>query len=169
MDFTRILGHIVTYPVDPTTILNELPLSPEQVNGIIKVVFIGRRRPTLQTISNLRFFLVRRRKVLAALLWLIRYNPLCGKVQINYEVLARLPEEGVLEELFQQASFSNNVGAEDGLHSRYDASDPEDDDDDIDWEQSECEMDVEEISNTNEIRIEDHGTKHFKLRLKAYV
>jgi hypothetical protein len=121
----RIRGHVVTFPVDPTVVLYHLPLHPQQLSGLIKVAFIGRKKITWSDASTLRFFLVRRIKVRHALEWLLQYNLLYRDVCIDYECLAQLPEHGMIEELFKQATFDYNQRREDAMHSRYDAPDPE--------------------------------------------
>ena len=96
----RIKGHIVSYPVDPTAVLDKLPLTPETLNGLVKIVFVSRyNRVSLQEASKLRFFLVRRVKVMRALEWLITYNPLYRDVRIDQTALERLPLNGILPEV----------------------------------------------------------------------
>jgi hypothetical protein len=63
----KVKGHIISYPVDPSIVLKRLPLKPEGLVKLVKVVFMGREKPLFQEACNSQFFLVRRKKVLWAL------------------------------------------------------------------------------------------------------
>jgi Domain of unknown function (DUF6570) len=122
----QLRGHILSFPVDPTVVLDHLPLAPEKLCGLVKVVFISQRKVTLSEASQLRFFIVRRQKVRNALEWLIEHNTQYEDVRLDYECLSRLPESGIMKEVFDQITFSNKVEADMAGHSRYDAEDEED-------------------------------------------
>ena len=93
---SQVKGHILSYPMEPTTILNRLPLRPGQLIGLIKVVFLSRNSITRTDANKLRFYIVRRTKVWHALRWLIANNPHYKDVSIDDNALSQLPEDGIL-------------------------------------------------------------------------
>jgi hypothetical protein len=122
---SRIKGHIFTYPMDPTLILNRLPISAKHLCGLVKVVFMGVKQSILSDLSRFQFFLVRRQIVLDALQFLIRYNPLYRGVELDYTVLSELPENGIPSEIQDCITFCNRMKEDMMGHSRYDESDDE--------------------------------------------
>lgn len=123
----QLQGHILTFPMDPTVVLHKLPLRPNQLMSLIKVVFVSRQKPpSMQEVNNLRFFVIRQKKVYAALMWLIENNPHYKDIQLDISALGALPEDGVASEVYNTITFSRQVQKHDQGHSRYDALDPED-------------------------------------------
>jgi hypothetical protein len=95
--------------------------------SLIKVVFVSRQKPpSIQEVNNLRFFVIRQKKVYAALMWLIENNPHYKDIQLDISALGALPEDGVASEVYNTITFSRQVQKHDQGHSRYDALDPED-------------------------------------------
>jgi hypothetical protein len=119
----KIRGHIVSYSVDPQTILTDLPLSIDKLNGVIKVIFVSRKQVKFADVRSVRFFVVRCDRVYTALQWLIQHNPLYRSISINYENLGRLPIDGMIPEMFEQSMQTMNTVADDATHSRYDRPD----------------------------------------------
>ena len=118
-------GNMSTFPIDPTVLLNKLPLRGEDVAGLVKVVFMSsRKRISIRDASRLRFFVVRRKKVEAALRWLIANNSLYANVEVDEEALSRLPEDGMIPEVYETITFCDKVSEDLAGHSRYD--DPDD-------------------------------------------
>ena len=119
----KVKGHIITYPVDPSVVLKRLPLKPEGLVKLVKIVFMAREKPSFQEACRSRFFLVRREKVLRALVWLKEHNPLYRDIELDYEALAQLPEEGMIPEIYNCMTFCNRMKEDWKAHSRYDAPD----------------------------------------------
>jgi hypothetical protein len=119
----KVKGHIITYPADPAMVLRRLPLKPAGLVQLVKVVFMSNEKPSFQEASKSRFFLVRREKVRQALLWLKEHNPLYKDVELDYEALAQLPEEGIVPEIYNCMTFCNRIKEDLKAHSRYDAPD----------------------------------------------
>jgi hypothetical protein len=119
----QVKGHILSYPMEPTTILDRLPLQPSRLIGLIKVVFLSRNPITHGDANRLRFYIVRRQKVVNALRWLIAHNPQYYDVQVDHEVVAQLPTDGVPNEVYEQLTFANRRQNDREGHSRYDAPD----------------------------------------------
>ena len=72
---------------------------------------------------QISFFLVRREKVLRALVWLKEHNPLYKDIELDYEALGQLPEEGMIPEIYNCMTFCNQMKEDWKAHSRYDAPD----------------------------------------------
>jgi hypothetical protein len=122
----KLKGNISTFPVSPTVMLNRLPLSGEDVTGLVKVVFMSSGRwVTLQEACRMRFFIVRRKKVELALRWLVENNPLYEEVEVCEETLASLPENGIPLEVYNSITFCDRVVEDLMGHSRYDQADDE--------------------------------------------
>jgi hypothetical protein len=120
---SRIKGHIVTFPMDPTTVLQRLPLPLARLSELIKVVFVSRREISHTEASALSFFLVRRNKVLRALQWLVCNNPLYAGVEIDDHAINNLPLDGLPREVYETITFSNRMTEDIASHSRYDEAD----------------------------------------------
>ena len=120
---SRIKGHIVTFPMAPTAVLQRLPLPLERLSELIKVVFVSRREISHTEASALSFFLVRRNKVLRALQWLVGHNPLYAGVEIDEHAIDHLPLEGLPREIYETITFSNRMSEDIASHSRYDEAD----------------------------------------------
>lgn len=120
----KLQGNISTFPVEPTVALNKLPLSGNDMVGLVKVVFMSSRaKMSLQQACRLRFFIVRRRRVETALRWLILNNPLYQEVQLDEAVLSSLPEDGIPLQVYESITFCDKVVEDMIGHSRYDQPD----------------------------------------------
>ena len=114
----QIKGHVLTYPMEPATVLRQLPLCPSQLAGLIKVFFLSKHPIRLSEANRLRFYLVRREKVEKALRWLIINNVHYHDVLVDDVVIGRLPEEGIPEEVFHNITMVANVKGDANGHSR---------------------------------------------------
>ncbi|KZT55302.1 hypothetical protein CALCODRAFT_437395, partial [Calocera cornea HHB12733] len=90
-------GHILVYPQKPESLVNILPLQVHQLADLVCVVFVGANPPSREwLVENARPLVVRRRKVMAALMWLKANNPLYSDVRIDETALNGLQEEDIL-------------------------------------------------------------------------
>ncbi|TFK87005.1 hypothetical protein K466DRAFT_459387, partial [Polyporus arcularius HHB13444] len=113
-------GHIIVYPQRPQDLLKVLPLPVHDIVTPICVIFVGSSQPTRKWLEEkAKPLTVRRERILRALLWLQKHNPLYQDVEISYEHLRELPEDGVLPYQIQQVEDSV---AADTLVSQYDQS-----------------------------------------------
>lgn len=104
-------------------VLQRLPLSPDLLIGLIKVVFLSKRSiPQLEAV-NLRFYVVRREKVVNALIWLLQHNPQYKDVELDQDSISRLPMNGIPDAVYRHFTFSNRANEDAAGHSRYDMSD----------------------------------------------
>lgn len=113
----------MSYPMEPTTVLKMLPLAPRKLVGLIKVIFLSHNRVTRADATRLRFYIVRRHKVVRALQWLIRHNPHYHDVQLDQDCISQLPIDGIPMEVYEHLTFSDQIEADAAGHSRYDAPD----------------------------------------------
>ena len=119
----QVQGHILSYPMEPTVVLNQLPLAPNKLIGLIKIVFLSRKPVVRGDASKLRFYIVRRQKVVEALCWLIEHNPCYRDVRLDPNAIAQLPLDGIPDEVYEQIMFSDRGKDDVKGHSRYDAPD----------------------------------------------
>ena len=84
-------GHCINFPQNVSELADVLPRCPKDLALIIVNVkgYSG----------NARSLFVRRSIVLRALQWLIANNPVYSDVQINYQIVSTLPQDGVPDEL----------------------------------------------------------------------
>ena len=80
-------GHCVNLPQDVTNHANALPRYPKDVS-----VVLVKMKGTNNTFKDVR---VRRKRVQHALNWLIANNPCYKMLDINFDALAILPEDGI--------------------------------------------------------------------------
>jgi len=120
----QVQGHILSYPMEPAVVLQSLPLAPSRLISLIKVVFLSRRPITHATATQLRFYIVRREKVVQALRWLILHNAHYRDVRLDPVAVAQLPIDGIPTEVYEQLIFSDRAKDDTEGHSRYDAPDP---------------------------------------------
>jgi hypothetical protein len=119
----KMRGHITSYPVDPQSAVDCLPLSVDKIGDLVKIISISRQRVQFSDVCRLRFFIVRRHRVEAAIQWLVKHNPLYREVVIDYLSLAGLPEDGMIPQMFEQSTHSTRTDHDDASHSRYDRPD----------------------------------------------
>ncbi|CAG8514677.1 23532_t:CDS:1 [Cetraspora pellucida] len=74
-----------------------LPLPAYQLCDHLKVVFVREEQPTKEQLKKVLG--VRRNKIATALEWLVNYNNLYRKININKTILETLPENGILSAL----------------------------------------------------------------------
>ena len=86
---TGYRGHVVTLPHNVQHIVDILPRCPKDLPIISFAV--------KNADSSNRYFQVRRKVVLEALVWLKKYNPLYQNIIIDYDLLNDLPIDGTLD------------------------------------------------------------------------
>ena len=92
-----IRGNAVTFPMDAESVARRiLPARLGDLADQLRVVFAGSRIPNKVQLSKV--LKVSRTRVQAALLWLIKNNPLYFHITIDEEALAALPDDGVVDD-----------------------------------------------------------------------
>src|SRR4051794_8137563 len=77
-----------------------LPMTGVDLAGMFQVVFVGDKMPGSVGVKwNFKIFNVRKWRILAALNWLIEFNPLYKNVRIDYDELLKYPDDDVPEDI----------------------------------------------------------------------
>ena len=109
-------GNTITFPQDVVKIAATLPASPDVLVDHLKVVFIGRGRPSREMLKKV--FTVRREKVYAALEFLVENNPVYADVTLSDSV--DLPVDDVPTEILRVLDTHDDSDDEDAKeHSTY--------------------------------------------------
>lgn len=121
----KMKGNIITFPMDPTAVVNKLPLAPSVMRDVVKIVLITKKSIDPQVFRRHQFFFVRRDVVKRAITWLIANNPLYSDVQLDNENLSQYPDDGIPEEIVEALATTDCWDEDVSSHSRYDESDDE--------------------------------------------
>ncbi|KAF8240330.1 hypothetical protein L208DRAFT_1233559 [Tricholoma matsutake] len=117
-----IYGNIIIYPQSAQKIATMLPPSIEEITLPICIIFVGSSPPSAQWLhEKTKPLTVCGNKVQQALLWLKVHNPLYSHIDINYDVLDKLPENDILPFHINHVLPNNDS---DVLTSRYDKNVP---------------------------------------------
>lgn len=92
-NYRALRGHFIVIPQDPKPLLRILPSPALHFAELIKVFWLGKTSPTDANLQP--FFTIRKHKVLAALRYLVRHNPLYGDVTIDHSAIDHWPDEFV--------------------------------------------------------------------------
>lgn len=85
-----------------------LPRAMSNLVDEISVLFVGHDRPDREDHVYKKILRVRRKRVLDALTWLIKNNPLYADCKIDQRALDALPEDGVPDEIWNHAVLSKD-------------------------------------------------------------
>ena len=109
-------GNTITFPQNTVQIASTLPANPDILSDHLKVVFIGKGRPTREMLKKI--FTVRREKVYNALNFLIENNPVYADVTLSNNV--DLPVDDVPEQIMHTLETHDDLDDEDANeHSTY--------------------------------------------------
>ena len=100
-NYNALRGHMIVIPQDPGPLLQILPSPELKLENLIKVFWLGKFPPRNQDLKP--FLQVRKDKVLAVLLYLVRHNRLYHDITINYTMI-----EGWTDE-FIPPEITNNI------------------------------------------------------------
>ena len=95
-----LLGNVVRFPQNATTVVSSLPQSIDAVNDTLAVIFPPDGAPTL---AHCPQFLVRRARVAAAICWLQTHNPHYANLILDEAALNALPEHDILSSVVAAA------------------------------------------------------------------
>lgn len=99
-NYRALRGHFIVIPQEPKPLLRILPSPELRFTDIIKVFWLGKSSPTDDDMRP--FFIVRKQKVLAALHFLMRHNPLYFDVAVNDSLMDVWPDDFIPSEIQQQ-------------------------------------------------------------------
>ncbi|KAJ5198759.1 uncharacterized protein N7498_007876 [Penicillium cinerascens] len=105
--YYALRGHFIIIPQDPKPLLRILPSPDLHFAELIKVFWLGKISPTTADLQP--FFTVRKHKVLAALRYLVRHNPLYGNVTIDHSAVNHWPDEFIPSDIQQQVICVDNT------------------------------------------------------------
>ncbi|KAJ6557446.1 hypothetical protein B0H19DRAFT_946605 [Mycena capillaripes] len=92
-----VRGHVIVYPQRPSAVAKVLPPSTDEVITPVCVIFVGSNPPTSEWLQKkAKPLTVRKEKVLKALAWLKKHNPLYKDIEINAGVFDGQPDEAIL-------------------------------------------------------------------------
>lgn len=92
-------GNCITFPQNLSNIAISLPLSPNELSALIKIIFIGSSMPSRHHLRKI--LTVRRQRVLDALIWLKENNVLYSHISLDKHVIAALPDDDVPESIWE--------------------------------------------------------------------
>ncbi|EPS29066.1 hypothetical protein PDE_04014 [Penicillium oxalicum 114-2] len=98
-NYHALRGHFIITPQDPKPLLQILPSPELQFAELVKVFWLGKRPPSDDDLHP--FLLVRKHKVLAALQYLVQYNPLYQDVTIDHSAVDEWPDDFIPSDLRQ--------------------------------------------------------------------
>ena len=94
---TALKGNCITFLQNVSSIATSLPLALDDLSETLKVIFVGHQPP--KRLQLKRVLTVRKKKVVDALHWLKKYNPLYNNIKIDLANIAKLPEDDVPESI----------------------------------------------------------------------
>ncbi|CAF3769591.1 unnamed protein product [Rotaria sordida] len=100
---TALKGNVITFPQNVSDIARSLPLSPNTLPEIIKIIFVGRTFPKKDRIRSI--LTVRRDIIRKALIWLSKNNILYKDVYIDDLLIDTLPINDVPDCLWNTMSL----------------------------------------------------------------
>ncbi|PPQ74448.1 hypothetical protein CVT24_000036 [Panaeolus cyanescens] len=117
-----MVANVITFEQPTLKIYQKLPISRKELDEVLAVLFTGHQPPTEEDLARTPV-LVRRERVLAALVWLKKNNIHYADLEIDHETLATYPLAGVpVEVVFRStATDSGNVLA--SMKSQFDNDD----------------------------------------------
>ncbi len=104
--YSRIKGHAVLLPQNLAPLLNLLPSPTLALHNVIRIVWVGQRRPTDFDLRH--FILVRKQTLVDALTWSQTNNPLYRNVVINHDMLSGMPHEFIPEDISSRVVIMEN-------------------------------------------------------------
>ena len=100
---TALKGNVITFPQSVSEIARSLPLSPNELPDLIKIIFVGRTMPSKEQARSI--LTVRRETVREALIWLQRNNILYQNIFIDHLLVNKLPINDVPDSLWDTLSI----------------------------------------------------------------
>ena len=106
-----------TFPQSVSEIARSLPLSPNELPDLIKIIFVGRTIPNKEQARSI--LSVRRETVREALIWLHRNNILYKDILIDHLIVDKLPINDVPDSLWDTLSIAERSESENIERSGY--------------------------------------------------
>lgn len=109
-------GHVIVKAQNPDPLLTiKLPLRMEELGKTIHVIFINRASDINESqIGNFtQIFTIRRQCIEKWLIHLKKYHPDYSSVEIDKDILSDFSEDGILQNLIDNATYTNDDDAKD--------------------------------------------------------
>ena len=100
---TALKGNVITFPQSVSDIARSLPLSPNELPDLIKIIFVGRTIPNKEQ----------------ALIWLQRNNILHKDILIDHLIVDKLPFNDVPDSLWDTLSVGQQSESDNTERSGY--------------------------------------------------
>lgn len=97
LNYRALRGHFIVIPQDPEPLLEILQDPALSLHSMIRVFWLGKQPATHSDLSP--FLLVRKKTILAALQYLVRYNRVYQNTTINHQMLDTWSDEFIPPEL----------------------------------------------------------------------
>lgn len=94
---TALKGNCITFLQNLSSVATSLPLALDDLCETLKVIFVGSQPP--KRLQLRRVLTVRKKKVMEALNWLKKYNPLYRDITIDLKNVEKLPDDDVPESI----------------------------------------------------------------------
>ncbi|CAM4981323.1 unnamed protein product, partial [Rotaria socialis] len=114
---SALKGNVKTFPQNLSDIAKHLPLSPNDLPDIIKIIFVGKTFPSKDQAQSI--FTVRRGTIRTALIWLHANNILYKDIHIDHLLIDTLPSNDIPDCLWNTMSLVNQTETSDIECSSY--------------------------------------------------
>ena len=102
---TALKGNCITFLQNLSSVATSLPLALDDLCETLKVIFVGSQPP--KRLQLRRVLTVRKKKVMEALNWLKKYNPLYRDITIDLKNVEKLPDDDVPESIVSTMEQKN--------------------------------------------------------------
>ena len=92
-------GNCITFPQNVSNIATSLPLSPNELDASIKIIFIGASKSSRHHLRKV--LTARRQRILDALIWLKTNNTLYSHISLDKHIITALPDNDIPEFLWE--------------------------------------------------------------------
>ncbi|CAF2227872.1 unnamed protein product, partial [Rotaria magnacalcarata] len=114
---SALKGNVITFPQNLSDIAKHLPLSPNELPDIIKIIFVGKTIPIKDQVRSI--LTVRRERIRTALIWLHTNNILYKEIHIDHLLIDAFPLNDIPDCLWNTMSFLKDTETSDVERSGY--------------------------------------------------
>ena len=107
-------GNCITFLQNLSSVATSLPLALDDLCDTLKVIFVGSQPP--KRLQLRRVLTVRKKKVVNALHWLKKYNPLYRDINIDRVNIEKLPDDDIPESIM--STMEQKIVEEEALSER---------------------------------------------------
>lgn len=111
---TALKGNCITFLQNLSSVATSLPLALDDLCETLKVIFVGSQPP--KRLQLKRVLTVRKKKIVEALHWLKKHNPLYRNINIDLANIEKLPEDDVPDSIM--STVEQKIAEEEALSER---------------------------------------------------